>query len=83
MKQHPNHCNHKDDEFYDHVEIADRGFGDLYFFYSKSHESWEYCFRTGPDGEYSSMPLKYVLRWNDDTHQQIIRYFIEFMNKRA
>lgn len=83
-KQHPNDCNHKDNEFYGHVNLGNHGYGDLYFFYSKSFEGWEYCFRTGEGGEYSSMPMKYVLRWNgySDDAKKIIEYFVDFMDRK-
>ena len=77
-----NQCNHKPESFYGTVTIEGKE-GDLYFY--KSHDKWEYCFRTGPDGEYRSFPIDTLYRFvkGGDTYEsQIIEYFIAYMNVR-
>ena len=84
MRQHPNDCNHSDEEFYGHVELPDGGFGDLYFFYDKGSTAWEYCFRTGELGEYSSSPMSYIIRWNDSAIKDaIIKHFIHYIDNKG
>ena len=52
MTKYENQCDHSPEDFYDTVELFGRA-GDLYFYIDR-WKAWNYCFRSGPDGDYES-----------------------------
>ena len=55
MTKYENECNHSHEAFYGTVRLFNAE-GDLYFYVDRWNE-WNYCFRYGPGGEYSSLTM--------------------------
>ena len=58
MCKYDNECDHPRWSFYGTVNLFNAE-GDLYFYVDEWGE-WNYCFRYGPEGEYSSMNMRPV-----------------------